>query len=60
MGDVLQAIGFVSSVLGIFGFFKNNLPSDAPNGAVVRIKVGNQDYDSENYVGLLDPYMGGE
>lgn len=60
MGDVLNAIGFVSSALGIFGFFKNNLPSNAPNGAVVRMKVGNQDYDSESYVGLLDPYMGGE
>lgn len=58
MGDVFQAIGFVSSALGIFGFFKANLPSNAPNGAVIRMKVGNQDYDSESYVGLLDPYMG--
>lgn len=60
MGDVLKAIGFVGTALGIFGFFKTNLPSDAPNGAIVRIKVGNQDYDSESYVGLLDLYMGGE
>jgi hypothetical protein len=58
MGDVLQAIGFVGTALGIFGFFKTNLPSNAPNGAVVRIKVGNQDYDSQNYVGLLDPHTG--
>jgi len=60
MGDIIQAIGLIGSALGIFGFFKTNLPSNAPNGAVVRMKVGNQDYASENYVGLLDPYMGAE
>ncbi|KFY09861.1 hypothetical protein V492_05317 [Pseudogymnoascus sp. VKM F-4246] len=58
MGDILQAIGFVGTALGIFGFFKTNLPSNAPNGAVVRIKVGNQDYDGQNYGGGIARVIG--
>ncbi|PGH00123.1 hypothetical protein AJ79_08306 [Helicocarpus griseus UAMH5409] len=51
MSSIIDAIGLVASALGIIGFSQSNLPGSAPNGAVVRVKVGLQDHESQNFGG---------
>jgi hypothetical protein len=50
MSAVLDAVGFVAGAMGIFSFFKNNLPTNAPNGAVVRVKAGLQNFGDQSLV----------
>lgn len=48
----LHAIGFVGSVLSIFGFAESHLPSPGA-GTVVRVKAGLQQVDADNTGGTI-------
>ncbi len=40
MSAFIDGIGAVSGVLGIIQFAKDNIPSDPPVGAAIRVKLG--------------------
>jgi hypothetical protein len=40
MAGVIDAIGLVSGVLGIVGFFQDNIAQADPQGAKIRVKAG--------------------
>lgn len=40
MSPFIDGIGVVSGVLGIIQFAKDNIPSDPPVGAAIRVKLG--------------------
>ncbi len=40
MGAFIDGIGVISGALGIIQFAKDNIPSDPPVGAAIRVKLG--------------------
>jgi hypothetical protein len=46
--ELIDGIGAISGVLGITGFFQDNIPDiESPDGATVRVKVGLSKDDEE-------------
>ncbi|KAB8416321.1 hypothetical protein FH972_024841 [Carpinus fangiana] len=51
MSAAIDGIGIISGILGIIGFFQDNIPSNpAPQGATIQVKAGLGD-DSSNSLG---------
>lgn len=53
MAAIIDAIGLVGTLLTTIGFAQSNLPDSAPNGAVLRVKVGLDEFSGEQKVSEL-------
>jgi hypothetical protein len=50
MAGIIDAIGFIGTILGIVGFAQDNMPASSPNGATLRVKVGLDQFANQQKV----------